>query len=173
VEKAGEASDNAVAASTPQVGLLRRLRGRIETGGLSRLRTVMRDCVEETVALLRTPEQERASDVGPFDVSQTQEPAEATAEPPSFSWTLEAFEASSQAPAAGTPSSPTEPVPAPVPEADRRLSKPTPPTRTSRLRFGLPVAKPLSDDDLPAPAPAGLSDLQAWLPDRGDLPRAS
>ena len=173
VEEAGEASDNAVAASTPQVGLLRRLRGRIETGGLSRLRAVMRDCVEETVALLRTPEHERATDVGPFDVSQTQEPAEATAEPPSFSWTLEAFEASSQAPAASTPSSPTEPVPAPVPEADCRLSMPAPPTRTSRLRFGLPVAKPLSDDDQPAPAPAGLSDLQAWLPDRGDLPRAS
>ena len=173
VEEAGEASDKRAAEPTSQVGLLRRLRGRIHTGGLSRLRTVMRDCVEETVALLRTPEHERGTDVGPFDVGQPQEPAAATAEPPTFSWTLEAFQAPPQTPAASTPSSPTEPVVAPAPEADRHLSMPAPPTRTSRLRFGLPVARPLSDDDQPAPAPAGLSDLQAWLPDRGDLPRAS
>ncbi len=173
VKDAGEASDKSAAEPKPQVGLLRRLRGRIETGGLTRLRAVMRDCVEETVALLRTPEHERGTDVGPFDLSQPQEPAEPTAEPPAFSWTLEAFQAPSQTSAASTPSSPTEPVPAQVPEADRRLSMPEPPTRTSRLRFGLPVARPLSDDDQPAPAPSGLSDLQAWLPDRGDLPRAS
>jgi hypothetical protein len=173
VEGAGDTSDNPAAEPTPQVGLLRRLRGRIETGGLSRLRAVMRDCVEETVALLRTPEHEHGNDVGPFDASQLQEPAEPIAEPPAFSWTLESFQAPSPAPAASAQPSPTEPEQAPMPEADRRVSMPTPPTRSSRLRFGLPVARPLSDDDQPAPTPAGLSDLQAWLPDRGDLPRAS
>jgi len=147
-------------AATTQVGLL------------GRLRTVMRDCVEETVALLRTPEQQRNADEGGFDVSQPQEPTPPIAEPPAFSWNLDSFPAASPAPGSGTAPL-ADAVPAPAPEAETPASAPSLPTLVSRLRFGLPISKPRVDDDQPAPSPAGLSDLQAWLPDRGDLPRAS
>lgn len=162
-EAVSEARDTAPAmptATTAQVGLLRRLR------------TVMRDCVEETVALLRTPEQQRNGDDGSFVVSQAQEPSQPSDEPPAFSWTLESFSPPSPPPATDTAPLP-DPVPAPGSDSADPASAPSLPSLVSRLRLGLPSGKPRLEDDRPAPAPAGLSDLQAWLPDRGDLPRAS
>ena len=159
-----------------QDGLLQRLRGRIETGRLprlSRLRAVMRDCVEETVALLRTPEAEHHEENGGFETTQSQGAAPPTQAPPDFSWTLDPLPSPATGPA--TSSSPS--VPAATSEAttaDAASGAPSPAQQapSSRLRFGLPPARP-AVGDRPAPAPAALSDLRAWLPDSGDLPRAS
>ena len=141
-------------------------------GLLRRLRTVMRDCVDETVALLRTPEQQRHDDRGGFVVSEAREPALPNAEPDPFSWTSESFPSPSSAPAASMEAAPT-PSPMDVPDGEDIGSSPSLPSLVSRLRFSLPNSRPRVDADQPAPPPAGLSDLQAWLPDRGDLPRAS
>jgi hypothetical protein len=181
--KPGETSSTPAAAAgenatetTSQDGLLQRLRGRIETGRLprlSRLRAVMRDCVEETVALLRTPEAEHHEENGGFATNQSLEAAPPTQAAPDFSWTLDPLPSPATGPA--TSSSPS--VPAATGQAitaDAASGAPSPSRRapSSRLRFGLPPAKP-AVGDRPAPAPAALSDLRAWLPDSGDLPRAS
>ncbi len=121
----------------------------------------MQDCVEETVALLRTPEPEHHEEDGGFDVSQPPEPAWSTPQQPGVSWTLDPFLPPSPVPLASS-----EPEPGPV-------AAESPAPAPSRLRFSLPLSKPATDGDRPAPAPDSLSDLRAWLPDRGDLPRAS
>lgn len=159
-----------------QDGLLQRLRGRIETGRLprlSRLRAVMRDCVDETVALLRAPEAERHEEDGGFETSHSLEPAPATQEAPDFSWTLDPLPLPATGPATGSsPVTPAATRQAPAAASTSGAASPALPAPTSRLRFGLPPAKP-TVGDRPAPAPAALSDLRAWLPDSGDLPRAS
>lgn len=167
---AAESAAAAPADAMPpaKVGLLRRLRGRIQPGGLprlKRLRAVMQDCVEETVALLRTPEPERQEEDGDFDVSQPPEPAWAAREQPRVSWTLDPFLPPAPLPVANSEPQPEAPA----------LKSPAPAAAPSRLRFGLPTGKPGAGggSDRPAPAPDALSDLRAWLPDRSDLPRAS
>lgn len=171
----GDAAESAAAAPAGAVppaqgGLLRRLRGRIQPGRLprlKRLRAVMQDCVEETVALLRTPEPERQEEDGGFDVSQPPEPAWAAREQPRVSWTLDPL-----LPPAPLPVASSEPQPE-TPAIKSPASAPAP--APSQLRFGLPTGKPGDGggSDRPAPAPDALSDLRAWLPDRSDLPRAS
>jgi hypothetical protein len=160
-----------------EAGLLQRLRGRIRTGRLprlSRLRAVMRDCVDETVALLRTPEPERNDDDGGFDLHQPLESAMPTEQQPSFSWSLDPLPLASPPPTASSDNPPpAPPSQASTSEANGAVSMPPRPSAASRLRFDLPVSKPAGEGDRPAPAPSGLSDLRAWLPDRGDLPRAS
>lgn len=169
----GDAAESAAAAPADamppaQGGLLRRLRGRIQPGGLprlKRLRAVMQDCVEETVALLRTPEPERQEEDGGFDVNQPPEPAWAAHEQHRVSWTLDPFLPPAPLPVASSEPQPETPA----------IQSPAPAPAPSRLRFGLPTGKPGDGggSDRPAPAPDALSDLRAWLPDRSDLPRAS
>ena len=154
------------ATTKAQDGLLRRLRGRIQPGRLprlKRLRAVIQDCVEETVALLRTPEPERPEEDSGFELSQPPEPTWSDREQLRVSWTLDPFLPAEPLPVASSepqPDATATAVPAPAP---------------SRLRFGLPVSKPGAGagGDRPAPAPDSLSHLRAWLPDRSDLPRAS
>lgn len=181
--KPGETSSTPAAAAgenatetTSQDGLLQRLRGRIETGRLprlSRLRAVMRDCVEETVALLRTPEAEHHEENGGFETNQSLEGAPPTQAAPDFSWTLDPLPSPATGPAtSSSPSVPAATGQATTADAASGAPSPSRQAPSSRLRFGLPPAKP-AVGDRPAPAPAALSDLRAWLPDSGDLPRAS
>lgn len=152
------------ATNTAHDGLLGRLRGRIQQRRLprlSRLRAVMQDCVEETVALLRTPQPEPQEEDGGFEVSQPPEPAWPARDQSGISWTLDPF----------LPPPPL-PVASSEPQAEATATEPPAPP-ASRRRFSLPVTKPAAGGDRPAPAPDALSDLRAWLPDRGDLPRAS
>lgn len=148
-----------------ETGLVRRLRGRIEMGRLpqlSRLQAVLRDCVEETMALLRAPEPETSDDGGDSVAGPVLEPS-----PPLLSeqstppWSLDPFQRPSSL-ATGSGSNPGASAAAPAEAA------PAP-----RLHFSLPPSKPEAGGERPAPVPDSLSDLRAWLPDRGDLPRAS
>ena len=210
-------ADGHSAESAEQGGLFRRLRGRLQTGGLqplSRLRTVMRDCVEETMALLSPPESERQDEDGGSDTYPLSAPSLAADEQPSASWDIDPFLPPSTAPVSGAEAqAEAEASPATVadsqvpeanshmpeansqvpeadsrvpeanshvpeanshvPEADSHAPAPSLPSRAPRLRFRLPVSQRTVGGDRPAPAPPALSDLRAWLPDPGDLPRAS
>lgn len=247
------------AASNPRAGLLQRLRRRIRRPHLprmTRLRAVMRDCFEESLALLRAPAPELSDDPelsedddfnpslalepslslpdGEQPLEQLQDPPLAVAPPASqrpkrrpmalvvsqppepplapavrqqtpLSWVIEPpaaqvaspDPASDRAfgsrvkpqPAAELPSALTADDSAAAPAADDALATPaavlsweateiasaTPatPASMSPLQPARSVRKPAFGSDRPAPAPAALSDLRAWLPDRGDLPRAS
>lgn len=169
-------------------GLLHRLGGRLQRRRLprlSRLRAVVRDCVEETVALLRTPEP-HFSDVEDFDTPQSQEVPRPVSQQSPASWAIESFVPAAPSPAAASIEAPepaawkphtvAEVRPAPAP-ADRAAPATAMPASAaaplSPLRPAPAASKPAVGSKRPAPAPAGLSDLRAWLPDRGDLPRAS
>lgn len=214
---ADEASSPAGEAEAPAGK--RRLRGRIPARRLprlSRLRSVMRDCVEETLALLRTPAPEPDED-NIFDVKQPPESDLAVREQPSLSWSLDPFLPPSPSPVGGsdaeapvslrqvpTPSSdvstpapaippaPATAVPSLTTAPSRTAALASEPTRASApeasatpppsLSAAAPAArpgqasaarKPSLLSDRPAPAPATLAELRAWLPGRGDLPRAS
>ncbi len=162
-------------AETAETGLLGRLRGQIRRGQLpqlTRLRAVMRDCVEETVAMLRAPASDRRDDASGFDRPAPGDTPRPSGEQPSTAWSIEPFLPPSPAPdpaAVTTVRAPAAEQPAPMAEP----SAPPAPSPAPRLRFRLPISQPAVDDERPAPAPAALSDLRAWLPDRGDLPRAS
>lgn len=184
-------TDPIEAAASGRVGLLQRLRGPLQRRRLprlSRLRAVMRDCLDETVALLRTPEPDVA-DEPIFDTSPSPQPSQTGTDhqPPSPSWTLEPFLPPSTTPVAGSQAEPGAAAwrapmisndTAPPAPADRCTPAPMESGPAQAPAWPLPPACLVSrpggpTDERPAPAPAALSDLRAWLPDRGDLPRAS
>lgn len=254
-----EPSTMPASENSPRAGLLQRLRRRIRRPHLprmTRLRAVMRDCLDESMALLRAPAPELSDDqelsedddfnptlpleptqnlpdseqplgqlldpplaVAPppsqrpkrrpmaLVVSQPPEPplAPAVRQQPPLSWVIEPPAAPVAAPdratdrasgsriepqqAAWLPSALSTDDTAAAPSADDALAAPaedrsweatdttaaTPatPASVSPLQPARSVRKPAFGSDRPAPAPAALSDLRAWLPDRGDLPRAS
>ena len=162
------------------VVLVQRLRDRIQTRRLprlSRLRALMRDCVQETMALLQPPEPERLNEDIDFELQPLPETAAGTREQPTLSWSVDSL--LPEAPASNSGASPQPQAaaePPHAPEADSgTVPVPLQAAPAPRRRVGVPTLLPTAGGDrpAPAPAPAGLSDLRAWLPDRGDLPRAS
>lgn len=126
---------------TQRPGLLRRLRRRLASGRLARLRSVMRDCVDETLALLRSPAPVISEDDPGFAAvvlpPDQPTPPEALAAPPgpdaaegltperqAPSWSLEPLPSQAVAPAASEAVSPLPPSlqPQPLRQAATGLS---------------------------------------------------
>jgi len=126
---------------TQRPGLLRRLRWRLASGRLARLRSVMRDCVDESLALLRSPAPVISEDEPGFAAvvlpPDQPTPPEALAAPPgpdaavgltperqAPSWSLEPLPSQAVAPAAIEAVSPLPPSlqPQPLRQAATGLS---------------------------------------------------
>lgn len=191
-KRAADREAGAVTASTPSLrsgarALLSRVRGGIGrrgARGLSHLRTLMQDCMEETVSLLHPPTDDNiaaapvpADTTGgaagnrpdgrpstPTDTAtDTQTAAEMAGERAAVDpWSLPA--------APLMPSTTLAPLPrAAAPawgDASRTDARPQRIPQPSLGRRGDTAARP-------APTPAGLSELRSWLPDGADVPRAS
>lgn len=175
--------------ATAQEAPLARLRHRLRRGlSLTRVRTLMRDCLDEAVASLHPPQH------GPLDVvmeagesddfacqdERLPDPAgitpTSTLTPPLAS-SVASVEPS-RLPAPGPSTAPEPPAPAPafalVAMAGVQdiavQDVAAPPSPAAQLRERLRARRV---ETRPAPAPASLSDLRAWLPSDDDLPRAS
>ena len=158
---AGADTDQTSEALT-QAGLVERLRGslsRRRLPELNRLRGLVRDCVEETVSLLRSPSQEADAQAAAVEAATA-----AFEVPPTTAAETAAAET------AATPPAAVEPSPPPAEAAEAAAA----PARTpGRVLSSLVARRGVAPADRRAPAPSALSDLRAWLPDASDLPRAS
>lgn len=140
------------------------LGGRLARQGqtrLTHLRTLMRDCVEETVSLLRHPPEE-------------QEPTAAAPVPPPATPTFSARPRASSAVTRSSGNAARPGAPLPSRENAAAASKPRPVELSSdRTRLKRAVARAEVPGGRRAPAPSALSDLRAWLPDQSENRRVS
>lgn len=196
-----EAADPLVeAAASPTVpvgsgvrALLSRMRGGIGrrgARGLSHLRTLMQDCIDETVSLLRAPADDTATPgpagtalsagdrSGGLDGAPTV--PETTALDPWSAVPSSATSSPAPLPAAGLERAALRsPQPALSPNAPFAAAGAAPggkPQRPAAPGFRMPQQLLERRGDTaarPAPAPAALSELRSWLPDADDVPRAS
>lgn len=148
------------AAASPTERLMRWRGGlrRRGTQGLNALRSLMRDCLEETVSMLQPPSDNAPGAASP-PAAQPHQPL-----PPQ-----DPFSIGATPPPLAEPAGTSSAIPAWMPPP-----QPTAPAAPSRPRQATPKRqREESNASRPAPAPAALSDLRAWLPDPDDLPRAS
>jgi len=151
--------------------LWRRL-DRRRTEGMLQLRGLLRDCLEETIDPLRAtdePEPDAPWELPSAPLSSASVPPEENQVPPSLKTASEEPAPSFRQVGIRGRALPWVPAADPQPEVR------TPPSLVERLTRGRPMGESRGDSmrKRPAPAPAALSDLRAWLPDAGDLPRAS
>jgi hypothetical protein len=163
-------------AAPRRAGLLRRLRRRLSGGRLSRLRGVVRDCVEETLALLRSPEPEVSGDEPGFagalpleqpqplqDIS-TSEPQPLREQQASPSWTLEALQPTPSAPAASDITEPLQDISTSEPQPLReQLASPSWALETLQPTPSTPAASDVSEplEDTPTSETQPLREQQA------------
>ncbi len=167
----------ALAEAAQQDAPLARLRHRLRRGlSLTRVRTLMRDCLDEAVASLNPPQAEPLDaviDTGAAQDFACQDEGVATPSPSAAALASPLVTAI----ASVEPSAPA-PAPAFAPlalamaagqdVAAHDVAAPLSPAAQLRQRL-----RSRRVDTRPAPAPASLSDLRAWLPSVDDVPRAS
>lgn len=153
---------------------------------LSSLRQLMRDCVDETLALLN-PEAEPDQEAPPPLSASGQPAATQTLQPHVGADGLEPAHdigggagplaaGTATADQAGSPAQPESRgsvvAPPPLFGSTAEATAQRPPA-TNRVRTNLTTPPRTSSGGSPAPAPPALADLRAWLSDPPDLPRAS
>lgn len=153
--------------------------------GMRQLRGVLRDCFEESVSAWRDPHSSEAqpsaeaasfmdgsAEASPSVIEPVGSPVSAVDPQPSG---LDIREASPEILASPLVPLPV-PQPAPQPESQQQQPRPESPSvldRLSQVRQQRQERRGEGVRRRPAPSPAALSDLRAWLPDAQDLPRAS
>ncbi len=167
----------ALAEAAQQDAPLARLRHRLRRGlSLTRVRTLMRDCLDEAVASLNPPQAEpldAVMDTGAAEDFACQDEGVATPSPSAAASAL-----ASPLVTAIASVEPSAPAPAFAPlalamaavqdVAAHDVAAPLSPAAQLRQRL-----RSRRVDTRPAPAPASLSDLRAWLPSVDDVSRAS
>ncbi|MFZ0408618.1 MAG: hypothetical protein WAM11_10980 [Cyanobium sp.] len=160
-------------------GRLAGLRDRVTSGlSLSRVRALVRDCVEEAVSSLHGPAGD--TDVQRQDKWAQRLPAEepeVTAAAPAAFWSLEPTPQPRPESSAG--SGHQAPVAAFGPPlsgeswAASTAAAQSPPRLSTAQQLRQTLLGRSQGKTAPAPSPQALSDLRAWLPSDDDLPRAS
>lgn len=174
---------SAVTSSRSKLAELRLRGGHFARARLRGLRDLMRDCLEESLSPLRSTPQPTGA--APFPQLQ---------DPPLCGDRSDAGSPAGFAPApAAAVASESMPAPLRSPSSDsaridplagsssqaalvspRSDAQPPQPSSPSPRRFREPASRRSeAEASRPAPTPAALSDLQAWLPNCPDLPRAS
>ena len=171
-----QATDGETAPRASFSALWRRL-DRRRSEGMLQLRGVLRDCLEETIAPLRAHQEPVADTTWELPAAPLSPLPDAPAEqqvPLSLNAAQQENEPSPRQVVVRGHALPVAPATDlrrdPLPQAR------TPASLMDRLTRGRPTVENRRGDsrrNRPAPAPAALSDLRAWLPDASDLPRAS
>ena len=157
--------------------------GRFGRARLRGMRDLLRVCLEESLSPLRSASGPAAREPWlPLSDAPLPRDRSDAAAPEAFPADLPPPPASPPTPSPGRPatsrSASSEPIsgkgtPAAWFGPNREAAPPEPASTRSLQRREAAYGRGESEDRNPAPTPAALSDLQAWLPNCPDLPRAS